>query len=393
MVAETDPARTHASAVPDLPALGHRNYWYPIVESNRVGRHPVSVRVLGEDIVLFRSGGTLGALADRCPHRGAQLSRGRLLFPGTLSCGYHGWTFNSRGECLAAIVEGPESKIPGKVRIKAYPLEERFGVIWVFIGEGESPPLDEDLPPELKEPHARPAFAFEDWRCNWRLVTENFADMCHAAYVHRTSIIMAFRKVPAFSRMTTEELPDGQGFNLRAAGGGLQAEYPGLGKFPAHLWWRVIGGRKGPPPAAHLRMPGYLALRMQEAVFGVSHVNVGWPVPIDEHHTRYVNLIVTYPDNAARRVAYKAWFRGYYRPLHSRLVGQDKHLLESQAYRDPEKLSVTDTGLIQWRRVAPKLARQARLAGLGGGTPPFTGAEPRVVDSVPGQHYTPSRRG
>ncbi|NIO07171.1 MAG: Rieske 2Fe-2S domain-containing protein, partial [Deltaproteobacteria bacterium] len=66
------------------------------------------VKVLGEDLVLFPGkDGKVAALMDRCPHRGTMLSRGRVLFPGTVSCGYHGWTFNESGDCVAAIVEGP----------------------------------------------------------------------------------------------------------------------------------------------------------------------------------------------------------------------------------------------------------------------------------------------
>jgi len=111
-----------------LPRVGFRNYWYPVMESRRLGKGPVSVRMLGEDIVLFRAGeGKVAALADRCPHRGTMLSRGRILFPGTLSCGYHGWTYDEKGECVAAIVEGPESRVPGNVRVKTYPAEFRPG--------------------------------------------------------------------------------------------------------------------------------------------------------------------------------------------------------------------------------------------------------------------------
>ena len=82
-----------------LPELGFRNYWYPIIESRHVKKRPVPVRVLGEDLVLFRGNrGRVAALVDRCPHRGTKLSRGRIIFPGTLSCGYHGWTYNEKGE-------------------------------------------------------------------------------------------------------------------------------------------------------------------------------------------------------------------------------------------------------------------------------------------------------
>ncbi len=102
-----------SSTAPDLPELGHRNYWYPIIERRRVKKRPVSVSLLGEDIVLFPGkNGKAVALVDRCPHRGTKLSRGRILFPGTLSCGYHGWTYNEHGECVASIVEGPESRLP-----------------------------------------------------------------------------------------------------------------------------------------------------------------------------------------------------------------------------------------------------------------------------------------
>ena len=141
MDAQEQAGAVPASHIPDLPVGGFPNYWYPLSESRRVTDRPVSVRAFGEDIVLFRSDGKLAALRDRCPHRGAKLSLGRRVFPGTLSCGYHGWTFNQKGECVASIVEGPESQVPGHARVKTYPLEERFGIIWVFMGEGEPPPL------------------------------------------------------------------------------------------------------------------------------------------------------------------------------------------------------------------------------------------------------------
>ena len=151
-MADYEPNRTASTAAPHLPLFGFRNYWYPIIESRRVRNGPVSVRILGEDIVLFPTkDGKVAALVDRCPHRGVMLSRGRILFPGTLSCGYHGWTFNGQGECLAAIVEGPDSRVPGKVHVRAYPTEERFGIVWAFLGEGDPPPHGAVLQPRLRD--------------------------------------------------------------------------------------------------------------------------------------------------------------------------------------------------------------------------------------------------
>ncbi|HEY8692744.1 MAG TPA: Rieske 2Fe-2S domain-containing protein, partial [Chloroflexota bacterium] len=77
----------------DAAELGLREYWYPVVWSARLGRKPVAVKVLGEDVMLLRdSDGKARALANRCPHRGVPLALGRQEFPGTWSCWYHGWT-------------------------------------------------------------------------------------------------------------------------------------------------------------------------------------------------------------------------------------------------------------------------------------------------------------
>jgi phenylpropionate dioxygenase-like ring-hydroxylating dioxygenase large terminal subunit len=345
-----------------LPVLGFRNYWYPVTGSRSVGKKPVSVQLLGEEVVLFRTaGGNVAALTDRCPHRGTKLSRGRIIFPGTLSCGYHGWTFDQKGDCVATIVEGPDSKLPGKVRVKAYSTEERFGVIWLYMGEGEAPSLDEDLPPPLLQKNALPELIFWEWKCNWRYVVDNYADMCHAPFVHRTSLRMLFRTVAAWAKIHMEPLPDGKGLYLRAIPGGLQADYPTLGKFPASLWWRLIKGVRGPTPAAELRMPGYLVLKMTDPFFGVEHVNVGWPVPIDESKSLYVGFNITHPSLRVQKIPLKLWWHLYMRPLQLPFLGQDKRLVEAQSSRS-ERLSPIDAAVVHWRRFAPRIARQQRVA-------------------------------
>lgn len=355
------------SRIPDLPLLGYRNYWYPVIAARRVKRRPVSVRLLGEDIVLFPGkDGKIAALTDRCPHRGTLLSRGRILFPGTISCGYHGWTFDQHGECLAAIVEGPESKIPGRVRTRAYPVEERFGVLWAYMGEGEPPPLAEDLPPELNEEGITTFFVFSEWPCNWRNITENYPDILHAPYVHRRSIEMIFNKVPAWGKCHVELLPDGKGLHVRGFGGTLQAEYPGLGSFPASLWWRVMRRRyrrkewSGESTAGgDVRMPGHIVVKIRDPYCGIHISNMGWPVPVDENHTRHLNFLVTYPKNVVSKFFFRLWFNLYFKIVHQTFLMQDRRQIEVQGYRDPENLTNTDIGLIQWRKLAPQIARKA----------------------------------
>lgn len=355
-----EPVESIAGATEDLPPLGYRNYWYPVIESRRVKKRAVSVRILGEDIVLFPGGnGKTAALVDRCPHRGVMLSRGRILFPGTLSCGYHGWTFDERGECLAALVEGPDSHVPGKVRVKAYPTEERFGVVWAYLGDGEPPPLEKDLPPELRERNILFQFLFEDWACDWRNVTENYPDMLHAVFVHRTAPEMVFQKIPAWGKLVLRSLPDSKGLFCQGPGLAMQADYPGLGKFPRRWWWRVLSRRTAAGVGAEVRMPGYIVLpRRREPYFGFSFTGWQWPIPIDENHTRILEATITYPKRPADKLFYRLWWHAYYKYIHRwYFTYQDRRLMEAQNYRDPESLCATDAGVTLWRRLAAQTAR------------------------------------
>ena len=68
-----------------------------------------------------------------------------------MSCGYHGWTYDlASGTLVAALTDGPDSPICGKVRVRTYPVEERIGIVWVYIGELDPPPVEADIPEELR---------------------------------------------------------------------------------------------------------------------------------------------------------------------------------------------------------------------------------------------------
>ena len=111
------------------PKLGFREYWYPGIEARKVRRTPVHLTMLGDDLVLFRDGaGKVVALSDWCPHRGARLSLGVCEFKGTVTCPYHGYVFDGTGQCVAGLIERPDSPFVGKLRAHAYPTEERMGI-------------------------------------------------------------------------------------------------------------------------------------------------------------------------------------------------------------------------------------------------------------------------
>ncbi len=358
---------TESFSIPSLPPLGHRNYWYPIIEAKKVTkRQPVSVTLLGEDVVLFRGkDGKIAALEDRCPHRGAMLSRGRILFPGTISCGYHGWTYNEKGDCVAAIVEGPESRLPGQVCVKAYPTEERFGVVWAFIGEGEAPPLDEDLPPRLLEPNILVQFVFEYWDCDWRNVTENYPDMLHAIFVHRNSPEILFQQVPVWGKMIVKLLDDGKGLFVQGPGMAMQADYPGLGKYPSSNWYRVLKRRTSGGVGAEVRMPGFIVLaKRKEPYLGFTYSTMQWPIYVGPSKTRILEVSVTYPKTFLHKLFYKLWWKTYYNFIHRFFFTyQDKRYMEVQNYREPEHLCSTDVGVNLYRRLAQKIARQSNGKG------------------------------
>ena len=104
------------------PKLGFREYWYPGIRARTVRGKPVPLTMLGEDLVLFRGGtGQVVALSDWCPHRGARLSLGLCEFKGTVTCPYHGYVFDGTGQCVAGLIERPDSTFVPKLRARTYP--------------------------------------------------------------------------------------------------------------------------------------------------------------------------------------------------------------------------------------------------------------------------------
>lgn len=162
-----------------------RHYWQPIALADELeGPRPVRpVRALGQDFVLFRDeAGRLGLLDRDCPHRGADLAFGRLE-DGGLRCPFHGWLFDAEGKCLDTPAEPLGSTLCTRIRQRAYPVLERSGVLFAWLGEGEAPPFP------AFDCFAAPAshtFAFKGLiECNWLQALEVGIDPAHASFLHR----------------------------------------------------------------------------------------------------------------------------------------------------------------------------------------------------------------
>ncbi|MBP0633161.1 aromatic ring-hydroxylating dioxygenase subunit alpha [Cupriavidus sp. AcVe19-1a] len=162
-----------------------RQYWQPVALVDEFeGERPVrAVRLMGQDFVVFRDEqGQYGMLDRDCPHRGADLSFGRLE-DGGLRCPFHGWLFDRNGTCLQTPAEPAGSKLCSRIKQRAYPVVERSGMLFAFIGEGEPPAFpafDCFVAPNQY------TFAFKGLlECNWLQALEVGIDPAHASFLHR----------------------------------------------------------------------------------------------------------------------------------------------------------------------------------------------------------------
>src|SRR5260370_1238977 len=111
-----------------------KDRWYAAAWLNDLGDAPLGRRILDEPVVLFRQkDGTIAALTDRCPHRLVPLSLGTIVDRG-LQCGYHGMVFDGEGQC--AYIPG-QSLMPPRAVVRSYPIAERYGMAWVWMGDIE----------------------------------------------------------------------------------------------------------------------------------------------------------------------------------------------------------------------------------------------------------------
>ncbi|MCO4745847.1 MAG: aromatic ring-hydroxylating dioxygenase subunit alpha [Proteobacteria bacterium] len=173
--------------------------WYVLAWSHEVRAEPLIRKLYGDPIVLFRSAsGQVGALEDRCPHRGVPLSTGTVVGE-RLQCGYHGWEFSCAGRCEAVPSFLGEADHVGR-RVPSYTVREQQGMVWVWGRPGAEPTTE---PFDLEYADA-PGYTVirEDVRANATVhaVAENALDVPHTAYLHGG----LFRQATVRNRITAE---------------------------------------------------------------------------------------------------------------------------------------------------------------------------------------------
>ncbi|MEX2288961.1 MAG: aromatic ring-hydroxylating dioxygenase subunit alpha [Mycobacteriales bacterium] len=159
-----------------------RRYWYPIAASSELGQVPIQRRLLGENIVIYRTGnGELACIEAQCPHRRASL-RYAIVEPDGIRCGYHGWLYGTDGQCLEQPAEPDNTSFRDRIKAVTYRAEELGGLIFIYMGPDPAPLL--------------PHFDLFVWdNClrdighatlpmNWLQVMENSVDPHHVEWLH-----------------------------------------------------------------------------------------------------------------------------------------------------------------------------------------------------------------
>ena len=250
-----------------------RRFWHPFLMSEELADTPKAVRLLGEDLVLFRDrGGRLGLLHRHCIHRGTSLEFGIPDAHG-LRCCYHGWLFDVDGTVLETPAEPAASPIKAKFCQGAYPVREYHGLIFAYLGP---PGLIPDFPlyDSFTHPPANRLVPLKlEMPCNWLQIVENACDPIHNQYLHvivsgrqfspifGVDPVLDFPETPlGFLSMATRRVKDR--VFVRAS----DIIMPNVGQF--------IGA-------------GHEAERDE---FQISAFLTRWAVPVDDHHSLYIGF-------------------------------------------------------------------------------------------------------
>ncbi len=166
-----------------------RHYWLPALKSSelKADGDPVRLKLLGEQLIAFRdSNGKVGIMDHRCPHRCASLFFGRNE-EGGIRCVYHGWKFDTEGNCLDMANVPPHQDFKHKVHAKAYKAAERNGVVYCYMGEADkAPALPEIAATMIPEEEATISFSMRE--CNWLQGMEGDIDTSHLNFLHYGSM-------------------------------------------------------------------------------------------------------------------------------------------------------------------------------------------------------------
>jgi phenylpropionate dioxygenase-like ring-hydroxylating dioxygenase large terminal subunit len=320
-----------------LLARGLRNFWYPVAPSWRVGNAPLGITRLSENIVLWRdASGTVHALEDRCPHRGARLSLGWNLGD-RVACWYHGVEVSGAGTVVRVpAVEG--SRLEGRECVRRYAAKEIRGAVFLWFGDkAHREPQPLELPEQLESAEYEAFLSTAEWNCNYRYALDNVTDPMHGTYLHAQSHSMAFGDKKAEMRLT--RTPTGFIFEK-------------TGQRDVNLDW-MEWGESG---AMWIRLT--TPYRKQYGPGGPFWI-IGFATPVDEEHVQVFFWRLRKVEGWKRDV-WRFLYKNRLEGLHWQVLEQDRMLLENMApgAREHEMLYEHDLGVSTMRRSLRKRAKE-----------------------------------
>lgn len=328
-----------------------KNFWYAIEWSDAIGQEPKRLTVLGQELVLYRnSKNEVVCMSDLCVHRGGALSDG-WREGDCIVCPYHAWKYDDGGRCVRIPAAAPGSAVPKKARVDAYPTKEKYGWVWVFLGdlpEHERPPMPEF--PEFDDPNFVKIRGEFMWDANYERVVENGVDATHVNWVHNFG---------------DPERPEVKDFQIEID------EWYGRGTITLQpkpskgLFARVYGEskkkRKVRPDVVTTTgwyMPSLVKIHIR-LPFG-NQIIYDTNVPIDENHTRTLWI-------GMRDFIKGSWANGDAKRRVLKIFKQDQKVVEAQR---PELLPLDFAGELHHKTDALGVAyrkRRHELMDLGWG--------------------------
>ena len=251
-----------------------RLFWHPVYLSRnlKAGR-AVPVKIMNEDFTLYRGeSGAAQALASKCAHRCTQLSTG-WVEQDAIRCFYHGWKFDRSGQCIEAPAE--RDGFATAIKIRSYPTQEYLGLIFVYFGKGEPPPL-----PRFRRFEQEGVLSASSYirDCNYYNNLESNMDSLHTAFVHRSSAFTTHglnRSLPEISGEETD-------YGILKHG----KRHDGVVRDAPFFWPNAL----------------YIKSSPEDGDADVWADHIGWRVPIDDaqHISLTVNHVALTGENAER---------------------------------------------------------------------------------------------
>jgi phenylpropionate dioxygenase-like ring-hydroxylating dioxygenase large terminal subunit len=325
-----------------------RRYWHPIaVSADLTSERPKQIRILGEDLVLFRDrSGRVGLLYERCAHRGTTLYYGKVEERG-LRCCYHGWLYDVEGRCLDQPCEPQGGRARHTIRQPWYPVEERYGLVFAFMGPPAKKPVlprydiledhDPDKPYEaaLGGWGGTRDYAFEVVPYSWLQLQDNFMDPFHVFVLHSTFTGIQIR--PEFSTMPK--------IDFARTENGL-----------SHIATRRLDDGREFQRVTSVIFPNIISVAPVDGVMSQRARSISWCVPVDDtHHFQVMaGVDATRPEFEARQNnnTGRVWAdmteqeRRDYPNDYEAQMGQRAISLHSE-----ENLATSDLGVVMQRRL------------------------------------------